>query len=95
MKWPQLKPGELVEIEWRDSAVSVGWMTTPELEFDDDDLTPIIRSVGFVIARSTGVVLLAGSLGFFEDGTIADTTNRMAIPLGCVEGVHALRRARS
>lgn len=71
-------PGEIVMIEWDDAVASDGWAAV-----EDVDHLQRCFSVGTVIVEDSKRIILAGSWGRNDEGTI-ETNSRIIIPAGFV-----------
>ena len=71
-----LKPGDVVRVDWRDSYGTTGWIDKRELHEIHDCDEVKIQTVGYVIKADKNFVSVAQSLSEHND----DIHNTMTIP---------------
>lgn len=71
---------KIVEVVWNDSTSTQGWDSTPDMELCS------CKTVGYLIQKTKGKVILAQSLG---DGM--PYYNKFAIPRGCIVSITELQ----
>lgn len=82
---------DLLLVEWVDSHSDRGWRSLDELEAYAHPLH--CRSVGWLVARKNGTLVLAGGLSGERNGNIIVCGNSyMAIPLRCIVKTTVLRK---
>lgn len=76
-------PLPLVEIVWHDACSDSGWETHDEANVTEE----LMVTIGFLVARSENVVVIASSL---DKETYAMSNSRMKIPVGMIKTIKKL-----
>lgn len=88
MRLPRLKIGDIIEIQWQDSAGTPGWMN--ETEIREQGAPASVRSIGYYMGKRHGSAIIAGDRQL-DDGYVSRINRGESIPLGCIISVRCLK----